>query len=423
MKQRKTLIYNFPIGYLPVLKEKMLNWLRPFSIFSYLDNNKYSHKPNRFELLLACDPVERYSLRDLPCDDWIFGHLSYDFKNKIDPALHSRHPDQQGFEDCFFFIPETVCSIPFGKNTLQIECIFRSPEVVLSEILNQASEVPFEETRKPEWRLPVSEAGYLQQVSTVKNDIEEGDYYELNLCTEVISSFKVKDVFGIFSRFNKCNPAPFAALYRNGSSFLVCASPERFLCKTGSEIIAQPIKGTCRRSSIPEEDEMLRNNLQKDIKERAENVMITDLMRNDLARCCLTGSVAVPELFGIYTFPTLHHLISTISGTLEAQKGFKDIMRFTFPMGSMTGAPKKIVMERIDQYEHSRRGLYSGALGYIMPDGDFDFNVVIRSLFYNEDSARLTYNTGGAITYDSIPEQEWKEIKLKAKAMEAVFEF
>jgi para-aminobenzoate synthetase component 1 len=422
MKQRTTIIYDFSAGDLPDLKAKMLNWLRPFSIFAYLDNNGYSNAPNRFELVRACDPVAHFRSPDVPLGDWAFGHLGYDFKNKTDPALHTRHPRQPGPEDCFFFIPETVCFIPFGKNELHIESISRSPGTVLDEILSREGNIPFLETERPNWRFPVSREDYLQQVRKVIKDIEEGDYYELNFCTEVISDFKVKDPFGIFNRLNHDNPAPFAAFYRNGPNFLVGASPERFLYKTNSRIFAQPIKGTCKRSPHPEEDKMLRDQLQANIKERAENVMIADLMRNDLARCCLTGTVQVPELFGVYTFPTLHHLISTISGTLDAQLSFHDIIKFTFPMGSMTGAPKKIVMERIDRYEAGRRGFYSGTLGYIMPEGDFDLNVVIRSLFYNEDAGRLTYHTGGAITYDSIPEQEWQEMKLKSKAMESVFE-
>lgn len=422
MKQRAVIIHDFSSGDLPDLKAKMLNWLRPFSIFAYLDNNDYSNAPNRFELLLACDPVAFYASPDLPCGDWVFGHLSYDFKNKTDLTLHTRHPRQPGFGDCFFFIPETVCFIPFGKNELHIESVSRDPGAVLNAILDQEGRLPFMETASPDWRFTVSREAYLQKVRSVIKDIEEGDYYELNFCTEVISGFKAKDIFGVFNRLNQYNPAPFAAFYRNGADFLVGASPERFLYKANHHIFAQPIKGTCKRSPYAEEDKMLRDHLQTDIKERAENVMITDLVRNDLARCCRTGTVQVRELFGAYTFPTLHHLISTISGTLEKDKTFYDIVKYTFPMGSMTGAPKKIVMERIDRYEVSRRGLYSGTIGYIAPGGDFDFNVVIRSLFYNEDAGRMTYHTGGAITYDSIPEREWEEMKLKAKAMESIFE-
>jgi len=142
-------------------------------------------------------------------------------------------------------------------------------------------------------------------------------------------------------------------------------------------------------------------------------------MRSDLAKCCIPGSIQATELFGLYAFPQVHQMISTIEGRLRPDAGVADVLRSTFPMGSMTGAPKIKVMELIEKYEGSRRGIYSGTVGYINPDGDFDFNVVIRSLMYNQNTRYLAYQTGGAITYDSIPEQEWEEVHLKAKAMEA----
>jgi para-aminobenzoate synthetase component 1 len=149
--------------------------------------------------------------------------------------------------------------------------------------------------------------------------------------------------------------------------------------------------------------------------------MIVDLVRNDLARCCELGSVTVDELFGIYSFPQVHQMISTVSGRLRDDMSFADALKYSFPMGSMTGAPKVKVMELIETYEAARRELFSGTLGYITPGGDFDFNVVIRSLFYNENSKRLSYQTGGAITYDSTAEQEWEEMRLKAWALERIF--
>jgi para-aminobenzoate synthetase component 1 len=202
----------------------------------------------------------------------------------------------------------------------------------------------------------------------------------------------------------------------------MCTSPERYLSKKGNRLIAQPIKGTSRRDTDLATDLQRKEQLRNNIKERAENVMIVDLLRNDLARCCETGSVHVDELFGIYSFPQVHQMISTISGTLQQAKHFTDAIRYSFPMGSMTGAPKYKVMQLIEHYERSRRELFSGTVGYITPDGDFDFNVIIRSLFYNAATKYLSYQTGGAITYDSDPEQEWEEMRLKAWAMERIFE-
>ena len=191
--------------------------------------------------------------------------------------------------------------------------------------------------------------------------------------------------------------------------------------KDGSKIISQPIKGTARRDKDAVRDEQIKQALSTDIKERAENVMIVDLVRNDLSRCAVTGSVAVEELFGIYTFPQVHQMISTVSATLKAGVPFTDAIRYSFPMGSMTGAPKYKVMQLIETYEHSARELFAGTVGYISPNGDFDFNVVIRSLFYNAATQLLSYHTGGAITYDSNAEAEWEEMRLKAWALERIF--
>jgi len=203
---------------------------------------------------------------------------------------------------------------------------------------------------------------------------------------------------------------------------MACASPERYLNKTGSQLVSQPIKGTAKRILNDEvADEKLKEDLHNSVKERAENMMIVDLVRNDLARCCKTGSVKVAELFGIYSFPQVHQMISTVSGVLRDDIPFTSAFKYTFPMGSMTGAPKYKVMQVIDEYEKSRRELFSGTVGYISPNGDFDFNVVIRSLFYNVASRYLSYQTGGAITWDSVAEQEWEELKLKAWALEKIF--
>jgi para-aminobenzoate synthetase component 1 len=201
----------------------------------------------------------------------------------------------------------------------------------------------------------------------------------------------------------------------------MCASPERYLRKTGDKVLSQPIKGTARRGNTPKQDAENKSNLLADIKERAENIMITDLVRNDLARCCETGSIQVDELFGIYTYPQVHQMISTVSGTLTNPDRFTNAIKCTFPMGSMTGAPKHKVMQLTEAYETMRRELFSGCVGYVTPDGDFDFNVVIRSLYYNNDNNTLSWCAGGAITWDSIPEKEWEEMRLKAWALERIF--
>ena len=198
---------------------------------------------------------------------------------------------------------------------------------------------------------------------------------------------------------------------------MLCASPERYLRKEANKVISQPIKGTAKRFS----DETLDNNskiaLEQNPKERAENIMIVDLVRNDLSHTAIKGSVAVEELCGIYTFEQVHQMISTVVSTVENSVSPVEILRTTFPMGSMTGAPKISAMNIIEELEETKRGLYSGAVGYFTPENDFDFNVVIRSILYNAREKYLSFSVGSAITSQSIPEQEYEECLLKAKAM------
>jgi para-aminobenzoate synthetase component 1 len=204
---------------------------------------------------------------------------------------------------------------------------------------------------------------------------------------------------------------------------LACASPERFLLKKGEKVISQPIKGTASRNTVVAgQDAALKTALQFSEKDRQENVMVVDLVRNDLSKVCRQGTVQVEELFGVYTFPQVHQMISTIGGVLKPDIGFTDIVKACFPMGSMTGAPKKRVLELIQQYEASARGLFSGSVGYIAPNGDFDFNVVIRSLIYNQLSKRLSFHVGSGITWASKPELEYEECKWKASAIEQVLQ-
>ncbi len=401
----------------------MLNWLRPFSIFVYLDNNEYQHGPRRFELLAGASAAAFFEHAAAGDGDWLFGHLAYDYKNKIEPKLSSRNEEQIGFPDSFFFRPDTVIYIPAGSCELHVCSLHEDPEIVLQQILALPSQVAdtLPEKRNIDWQYRFTREAYIDSIARIRQHIEEGDCYELNFCTEAYAPDTFIDPFAVFDRLNTVNPAPFAALYRYNDAWLMCASPERFLHKEKDEILSQPIKGTSRRGTDAEADEHLKAVLYNNAKERAENVMIVDLVRNDLARSCRTGTIAVPELFGVYTFPQVHQLISTVSGTLKPGIGNLEIIEHAFPMGSMTGAPKVMVMELIEQYERSRRGLYAGTVGYCTPEGDFDFNVVIRSLLYNHTSGYLSYQTGGAITYGSDAAAEWEEVRLKAKALEQIF--
>ena len=257
----------------------------------------------------------------------------------------------------------------------------------------------------------------MQNVRKIKDHIIAGDLYEMNYCQEFYAPNVKIYPFQLFPKLNRMTRAPFAAFYHWNQHFLLCGSPERFLKKEGQQLTAQPIKGTTKRGKNTEEDKKRSQTLSNSLKDRAENVMIVDLMRNDLAKICETGSIKVPELFGIYPFAQVFQMISTVEGTVKKELDWVDILAHSFPMGSMTGTPKIMSMQLIEQYEVSKRGLYSGSVGYIQPNGNFDFNVIIRSILYNAFHKYLSVMVGGAIVYDSVPEQEYEECLMKIQGI------
>ncbi len=227
----------------------------------------------------------------------------------------------------------------------------------------------------------------------------------------------VVDPVETYLKLSEISPMPSAAFGRWGEKFLLCASPERFIRRQGDHLISQPMKGTIRRGKDVEEDEQLKKALAQHPKERSENIMIVDLVRNDLSKLAVPGSVQVEELCGVYSFPQVHQMISTVGCDLKPNTSFADIIRSTFPMGSMTGAPKVSAMELIERYEAVQRGVYAGSLGYITPEGDADFNVVIRTMLYNQCNRYFSFKVGSAITAYSDPEREYEECLIKAQAM------
>jgi para-aminobenzoate synthetase component 1 len=418
---------------LAALKEKMLNWSSRFSISLFLDSNGYEDRYGRYECLMGAgahrgimvdDATAFRQLRGF-CEahrDWLFGHLCYDLKNVLEPYLQSRHEKRHGYRQLQFFVPEVVCLIPRGRPVLRIESLAGDPAAIGDEIVHDKPARPCGASlQQLQFRSRLSREDYLQRIASLKQHIRDGDCYEITFCNESYAEGIHIDPRLAFKKLNGISPAPFAAFYQDEGRAMIGASPERFLMKEGHVLRSQPIKGTARRSPDSAVDAQLREELRSSEKEQAENVMITDLVRNDLARSCEVGSISVEELFGIYSFPQVHQMISTISGTLRDNVPFTDAIKAAFPMGSMTGAPKHRVMQLIEQYECARRELFSGSVGYISPEGDFDFNVVIRSLFYNADTHYLSYQTGGAITWGSDPESEWEELRLKAAAMERIF--
>ncbi|MCH7535945.1 MAG: anthranilate synthase component I family protein [Bacteroidetes bacterium] len=260
----------------------------------------------------------------------------------------------------------------------------------------------------------------IQKVGQIKEHIQQGDIYEMNFCQEFYADNAVIDPVEVYMGLNEKSPAPFSCFYKFKEKFLISSSPERFLKKTGNKIISQPIKGTVKRGKSDVEDVVLKEILAGNAKEQSENVMIVDLVRNDLSRSARLGTVEVEELFGIYSFEQVHHMISTVSAELKDDIHLVDVIKNAFPMGSMTGAPKVSSMKLIEKYEESKRGLFSGSIGYITPSGDFDFNVVIRSILYNEANQYVSFTTGSAITINSNAEKEYEECHLKGKALRQV---
>ena len=350
--------------------------------------------------------------------DWLLGYFSYDLKNELED-LHSANIDGLGFPDLFFFQPELLLTIEFNKLSVHYFESITSTDKIDWLIRNLCSNRASSEI-KPNgisFKSRYSRQEYLNTIMQVKRHIARGDIYEMNLCQEFYAENCEINPASTFNDLYKTSPTPFAAFVKVGYRYLMSASPERYIKKDGNLIVSQPIKGTAPRGLNPEEDEKSKRLLANDPKERAENIMIVDLVRNDLSKVASCGSVRVTELCGIYSFPQVHQMVSTVTCRLQPNLSPVDPIKATFPMGSMTGAPKVRAMQLIEEFERTKRGLFSGAVGYFSPDGDFDFNVVIRSLLYNQKSKYLSFTVGGAITFSSDPEKEYAECLLKAKAI------
>lgn len=420
---------KYSAGFAPdehrIEKSQMLNWASRFNICVLLDNHGYASPHQSKEWLLAIGATARCLLDSHQSLDtfiqahqgkWIFGHISYEYGH----VLMGKTPRPEtfiGFPLAEFFCPEIL--IECSDDGLNIF----SDSLPIDEILHSIqTSTPTASTKSTPVQLTpaLSKQAYIDAIQALKAHISRGDCYEINYCQQFSATGTSIDPIQVYHQLSLVSPTPFAAFYRNDAKYLLCASPERFIKKDGSTLISQPIKGTFKRNLVDaEQDEQLKKTLQEDPKERSENVMVVDLVRNDLSRVCQPGSVQVTELFGIYSFPQVHQMISTIEGRIKPSLVFSDILKALFPMGSMTGAPKESVINLIDRYEPVPRGLYSGTIGYISPNGDFDFNVVIRSIVYNATKQHISYHVGSGITYYCNPENEFQECLLKAEAMSA----
>ena len=351
--------------------------------------------------------------------DWLFGYLSYDLKNEKE-QLTSKNSDNLSADNLHFFIPEYVFLFRNGKLEVQTE----NERYVCDKLVKSFNFSGF-----PSNRINVNfiqrdnKSAYLNKIEKIKEHIQRGDIYEMNYCQEFYAKETEILAEDVFLKLNNSMKAPFSSFLKLKDKYVLSASPERFLRKKANQVLTQPIKGTRKRGLTDEEDAILINNLKKSQKDISENIMITDLVRNDLSVTAKKKSVIVDELCEIYTFEKVHQMITTVSSEIDDSIKFTDVIKSAFPMGSMTGAPKLKAMELIEYFEEFKRGIFSGAVGYITPEADFDFNVVIRTILYNLANKYLSIGVGGAITIKSEPEEEYEECLIKAKPLFEVLNF
>lgn len=412
----------------------LANGREHFDRACFLNSNNFSHdKYTSFDWIIALGAnnelltsddgaFDSLKLFSDNTNDWIFGFLNYDLKNQTE-ELASLNQDNIKMPLLHFFQP--IILIIYNNNKLSLGLLKNkgkwSDHDYTWSVMTRRNSLKKGVLNNIDVKQRVNKSSYISNVNLIKEHIQKGDIYEMNYCVEFYDESVIIDPLLIYRKLNLLSPAPFSAFYQIGNKYLICSSPERFLKKMTDKIISQPIKGTMARGSTPAIDRKNKEQLFNDPKERSENVMVVDLVRNDLSKTAVKGSVEVEELYGIYPFTNVHQMISTITSRLTGNYHAVDAIQSAFPMGSMTGTPKVRAMQIIEHYESTCRGVYSGCVGYMTPDKDFDFNVLIRSILYNQDNEYLNFMVGGAITSGSIPEQEYYECLLKAKAMIDVF--
>ena len=416
-----------------LFKSKLLIWAQQFDDVVWLDSNKYSQQYSNYDAVLAVDAFtgistdfyqgfEKLKEYQTQVNDWIFGYLTYDLKNDIE-NLESNNFDGLGFPDVYFFQPKKLFLLKGNQVEIQyLKMVDDEIDNDLSDIQQANESTSAQINNDIKIKLRIHKDAYFEKINNMLAHIHRGDIYEANFCQEFYAENTEINPLETYKKLNNISNAPFATFLKIKELYVLSASPERDLKRKGNTIMSQPIKGTARRSEDIEEDDTLRLNLLRDSKERSENIMIVDLVRNDLSKTAIRGTVTVDELCKIYSFDQVHHMISTVTSKVGKETHSVDIIKSTFPMGSMTGAPKISAMKIIEDLEETKRGLYSGAVGYFSPVGDFDFNVVIRSILYNAEKKYVSYSVGGAITSKSDPLKEYEECLVKAKAMRTVLE-
>ncbi|MFD0993516.1 aminodeoxychorismate synthase component I [Tenacibaculum geojense] len=426
-------VQTFNIDNPKAFKDKLLAWSQQFETIVWLDSNNYNQTYTSFDAALAVEEFtsiktdylnafEKLKEYQSYTKDYIFGYISYDVKNDVE-KLSSTNFDGLYFDDLFFFQPQKLIFLKGNKLEFHyLHVVDDELEEDFDEIF--ATNIHIAENNKEtddvKIKLRIHKDEYYNKVQKVLNHIHRGDIYEANFCQEFYAENTIINPYQTYKQLNKISEPPFATFLKQDNNYLLSASPERYIRKNGDKIISQPIKGTAKRYVNKVEDDKTAFDLSRDQKERSENIMIVDLVRNDLSRTAKKGSVKVEELCKVYPFKQVHQMISTVVSEIENTTHPVDVIKDTFPMGSMTGAPKVSAMQIIENLEETKRGLYSGTVGYFTPDNNFDFNVIIRSILYNSEQKYVSYSVGGAITAKSTPDKEYEECLLKAKAMKQV---
>lgn len=401
----------------------LLSWLNEhYEYIILLDSNEYTHDSySRFSKRLAWGCKSNFKLRfgeNLVLDDFaefrnrakfpVFGIFGYDVKNSFE-SLKSENLNSGDFPSVAFFEPEFIAEWKDSKWQLT-----HGDAQQFREILKLAMGKNFDEC-KITWSLPMhceTDFGiYSTHFNELKKHIYRGDVYVMNYCLQFSGIAKKFNPVDSFIRLNEYSPAPFAGFLKFEGKYLLSASMERYLARRENKIISQPIKGTIKRMGNDGSAEKLRSNP----KEQQENVMVVDLVRNDLSRTALKGSVKVEELFGVYPFSGVYQMVSTVTSETDQGTSFEKLLRTTFPMGSMTGAPKISAMQLAEKHENFARNWYSGALGYIEPSNNFDFSVVIRSILFDSVSGVVRIPVGSAITQNAQADDEYNECMLKVE--------
>ncbi len=397
-----------------------------FDTYSYLNGNHIAYPHGAFPRLIGMGIEEEYVAYTETDFSWdamnafiqkhkgkhLLSYINYSLKNCIE-HLTVKGNDPLGFPLVHFYVPQYL----FIQEGIQPWKAYDKASEDLLPHLNTETHHRQAKAQQAHASSPVAQFShdqYIGIIQRIKAELAKGNIYEINFCNSYKGSFQQLDYISLYEQLNSISPMPFSALYKHKAHVLLSASPERFIQKKNNRLVSQPIKGTAGRLTDIKQDAEQKAQLENSLKERTENIMIVDLVRNDLSKVCAGGSVVVEELCKVYTFEKVHQMISTIKGELEKPEiTFSELLQALFPMGSMTGAPKLKAMQLIDELEHEDRGLFSGTVGYMQPNGDFDFNVIIRSLLLNEEKGLYKFHAGSAITMASDAELEYQECEVK----------